>query len=117
MMIRRIIFVAFPLFILWFFSMLSLCIAADGDSCIEQGITVKNLSLDDQWYRVKDGACTKWKRNYSFAIKPEDTIGVFSDMICQTPFCPDFNYSDYKSSDADGNCRVRILPGCTLSDM
>ncbi len=27
------------------------------------------------------------------------------------------NYADYKSLDTDGDCRVRILPDCNISDM
>ena len=38
-------------------------------------------------------------------------------MVCETPYCPVCTYSDYKSYDADGNCRVKILPENTLSDM
>jgi hypothetical protein len=53
-----------------------------------------------------------------FTIHPKDTIGVYSDLTCQTLYCKeDVPYYTYKSADADNNCRVRILPECNISDM
>jgi hypothetical protein len=93
------------------------CFAADEDPCNDQGITVKNLSSKEIWYKRKDGACAILKENYFFVIKPQEEIRLFSDLVCETQYCPACTYADYKSYDADGNCRVRILPGNTLSDM
>lgn len=39
-------------------------------------------------------------------------------MNCQTMFCANNpTYKDYKSVDAAGYCRVKMLPDCTLADM
>ena len=57
------------------------------------------------------------KRNYSFTIKPEEDIGLFSDMVCEKPYGPKRTNQDYKSYDANGDCRVKILPGSELSDI
>jgi len=93
------------------------CFGADADPCKDMGITVKNLSFKEIWYQRKDGSCTTLKRNYFFSIKPEEQIRLFSDMVCETLYCPAWKYSDYQSYDTNGDCRVRILPGGTLSDM
>lgn len=93
------------------------CVGADEDPCKDQGITVKNLSWTEMWYKRKDSTCSILKRNYFFVIKPGEEIRLFSDMACEKPYCPACTYTDYKTFDTDGNCRVRILPGSTLSDM
>lgn len=98
-------------------SFLSVCIAADGDLCAGQGVTVRNLSLDDLWLMREGSDCVMLKRNYSFVLQPATSAGVFSDMLCTKQFCPLLGYRDYRSYDADGNCRVKILPGCALADM
>ena len=102
---------------LFLFSTMSACLAVDEDPCKDQGITVKNLSFTDIWYKREGDSCIILKRNYSFSIKPEEEIGLFSDMICEKPYGPARKYLDYKSYDANGNCRVKILPESTLSDM
>jgi len=96
---------------------MSACFAVDEDPCKDQGITVKNLSFKDIWYKRQGGSCTILKRNGFFNIKPEEEIGLFSDMVCEKPCCPARTYPDYKSYDANSDCRVRILPENTLSDM
>lgn len=53
-----------------------------------------------------------------FSMYPEDTVGVYSDLTCQTLYCGvEHMFHDYRSVDANNDCRVRILPGCNLSDM
>lgn len=93
--------------------------ATQEDSCKQEGIVVKNLTLfDDLWYRKNNGDCIVWRRDHIIAIKPEDTIEIFSDLVCKTPYCAGPpTYADYKSLDTDGDCRVRILPDCNISDM
>jgi hypothetical protein len=93
------------------------CFAGDEDPCKDQGITVRNLSFKEIWYKQKDGDCTILKRNYSFNIKPNDEIRLFSDMVCETPYCPACKYSDYKAYDANNDCRVKILPVNALADI
>jgi hypothetical protein len=91
---------------------------AEEDICREEGIVVKNLTLDDLWYQKDQGPCIIWKRNKIFIIKPEDRIKIFSDMICQKTYCSAISFfHDYKSFDTDGNCRIKILPGCNITDM
>lgn len=114
---KKNILIILPAFFFFFFSLLSVFTAAEGDPCADQGITVRNLSLDDLWYMREGSGCVMLKRNYSFVLQPETSLGVFSDMLCTKQFCPPFRYEDSQSYDADGNCRVKILPGCVLSDM
>ena len=102
-----IIFIAVPLLA-----------ATEKDQCREEGIMVRNAAMLDLWYKKNGGECFIWKHEHLFAIKPEDSIDIFSDMNCQTFYCANNpNYKNYKSVDATGNCRVKILPNCNLSDM
>ncbi|MEW6571709.1 MAG: hypothetical protein AB1390_11165 [Nitrospirota bacterium] len=88
------------------------------DPCENEGLVVKNLSFTNLWYTKSDGSCTIWQRDHIFTIKPNDKVQIFSDLICKTSYCGSQPaYDDYRSMDADGDCRVRILPGCTISDM
>lgn len=94
--------------------------AKKDDLCREEGIIVKNLTAHNLWYKQngKDGACYIWIKDHIFVIKPGESIGIFSDMTCQKRYCPkNPEYKDYKAADRDRDCRVRILPGCKLSDM
>jgi len=92
--------------------------AGTGDTCSEGGIMVRNMTMVDRWYKINNGACTIWTHNHMFTIKPEDKIEIFSDLACKTSYCAENPvYKDYKSADADGDCRVRILPNCNISDM
>jgi hypothetical protein len=88
------------------------------DTCSEGGIIVRNMTMLDRWYKKNDGACTIWRHNHMFTSKPEDKFEIFSDLACKTSYCAgNPAYTDYKSVDANGDCRVRILPDCNLSDM
>jgi len=79
---------------------------------------VRNATMLDLWYKKNDGDCTIWIHEHLFTIKPEDTIKIFSNSNCQTLYCKSNpTYEDFKSIDANGDCRVKILPNCTLSDM
>ncbi len=92
--------------------------ATKADQCAKKGIFVKNLTMLDLWYKKNGGDCSLWRHNHIFVIKPQDTIEIFSDLTCETLYCyKNPTYRMYKSYDADGNCRVRILTHCTLSDM
>jgi uncharacterized protein YcfL len=117
MKMKKLLFISLTALLLFLFSMMPPGFAADEDSCKDQEITVRNLSFKEIWYKRQGGSCIILKRNYSFTIKPEEEIRLFSDMVCETPYCPACTYLDYKSYDADGNCRVKILPENTLSDM
>ena len=117
MKIKLILLIFLATVLLFLFLTGFLCFAGDEDACKDQGMTVKNLSFKDIWYKQKDGDCTILTRNYSFNIKPGDDIRLFSDMVCETPYCPACTYSDYKAFDANNDCRVKILPGNALSDI
>jgi hypothetical protein len=93
-------------------------LAATEDQCREEGIMVRNAIMLNLWYKKNGGECFIWIHEHLFTIKPRDSIDLFSDLNCQTLYCANNpTYKDYKSFDATGNCRVKILPNCTLSDM
>jgi len=88
------------------------------DPCREEGIMVRNTTLLNLWYKKNGGECFIWKQQHLFSIKPEDSMDIFSDLTCVTFYCAgNPHYKDYKSVDANGNCRVKILSNCNLSDM
>ena len=92
--------------------------AAEKNDCRNEGMLVKNLTTIDLWYRKNGGACTIWIHDHVFGIKPKDKVNIFSDMVCKKPYCNHSpTYRIYKDLDMNGDCRVRILPQCTLSDM
>ncbi len=95
----------------------SASLAADEDPCNDQGVIVKNLALKEIWYQPQGGSCIVLKRHSTFTIKPSEEVGLFSDILCKTPYCPARLYTDYQSFDADGNCKVRVLPFNALDDM
>jgi hypothetical protein len=92
--------------------------AETADPCSEQGIIVRNSTMLDLWYKRNGGPCTIWIHEHIFIIQPSDIIEIFSDSICEKLYCPENpDYSDYGSSDTNGSCGVKILPGCSISDM
>jgi len=114
---KKILFMFISIFSLFSFSVTSACFATDKDPCKDQGITVRNLTFKDIWYEREGGSCTIVKRNYSFTIRPEEEIRLFSDSVCETRYCPDCTYIYFKSYDENDDCRVKILPDNTISDM
>ena len=91
---------------------------ADEDSCREKGIYIGNQTTRNVWYTRNGGPCTIWSDDRILIMKPEDTLIIYRDMTCETEYCSkNPTYDVYKSLDADRDCRVRILPNCTLSDM
>jgi hypothetical protein len=92
--------------------------AAEGDHCSGQGIVVKNMTMLDLWYKKDNGDCTIWRKNHILRMSPAETFEIFSDLACNKLYCSENpTYEKYKSLDADGDCRVRILSLCNLSDM
>ncbi len=88
------------------------------DNCASEGIVVKNLTMLDLWYKKKGGNCSIWIHDHVIVVRPEDAIELFSDMTCRTLYCESNpTYKDYRTVDINGNCKVRILPDCTLSDI
>jgi hypothetical protein len=92
--------------------------AETADSCGEQGIIVRNSTMLDLWYKRNGGACTIWIHEHIFVIQPTDKIEIFSDLTCGKLYCDENpSYSVYRSFDANGNCGVKMLPNCNISDM
>lgn len=99
-------------------ALLPLSSLAGEDTCREKGLYIGNQTMLDVWYTRNGGPCTIWVHGHILTMRPEDTVIIYSDMTCQTLYCPrNPTYGIYKSYDANRNCRVRILPDCTLSDM
>ena len=93
-------------------------VSAAEDQCRETGVYIGNRTMLDVWYIRNGGPCTLWNDGHILITKPEDTLIIYSDMTCKTQYCPvNPSYDVYKSLDVNQNCRVRILPKCTLSDM
>lgn len=92
--------------------------SAGEDPCREMGIYIGNQTMLNLWYTRNGGPCTIWVEAHILNIKSEDTLIIYRDSTCKTEYCSkNPTYDVYKSLDANQNCRVRILPDCTLSDM
>lgn len=87
------------------------------DQCGDQGITVRNATMLDLWYKKNAEDCSIWIHEHLFTINPGDSVKIFSDMNCQTLYCtPNPNYKDYQSVDTNGDCFVNIFPNCSIAD-
>ena len=107
-----------PFLIAMALTLSSILALAEEDPCQETGIYIGNQTMLNLWYTRNGGDCTIWVRHHIIIIKPEDKLIVFRDLICKTEYCPNNpTYQVYRSLDANQNCRVKILPQCTLSDM
>jgi hypothetical protein len=92
--------------------------SANEDPCREMGIYIGNQTMLDVWVTRNGGPCTLWSHGHILVMKPKDTLVIYRDMTCKTEYCSkNPTYDVYKSLDTNQNCRVRILPDCTLSDM
>jgi len=99
-------------------TLIPLLALADEDPCREMGIYIGNQTMLNVWYTRNGGPCTIWVEAHILITKSEDTLIIYRDMTCKTEYCSkNPTYDVYKSFDTNQNCRVRILPYCTLSDM
>ena len=116
---KRILFeVTVPAFMVIALTLFPVSTSADEDFCREKGIYIGNQTTRHVWYTRNGGPCTIWNDGHILIMKPEDTLIIYRDMTCKTEYCSENpTYDAYRSLDADRNCRVRILPNCTLSDM
>jgi hypothetical protein len=106
------------LFIVFMTTLFPLWSAADEDPCGEKGMYIRNGTTIDMWYTRNGGPCTFWAHDHILILKSEETLVIYRDMTCETAYCSQNpTYDDYKSIDANQNCRVMIFPDCTLSDM
>ena len=109
---------ALPTLVVIAMALSPLGVSAEEDSCRETGMTVGNQTMLNVWYTRDGGPCTLWSRGHLLKIKPEDTLMLYRDMACSTAYCStNLTYGVLKSLDANQNCRVRVLPDCTVSDM
>ena len=92
--------------------------SADEDPCRKTGICILNMIQLGSWVRRNEGPCSIWHRNYLMPVKPGDVLIIYSDMECQKEYYSKTPaYEDYKSFDANQDCKVRILFDGTLSDL
>ncbi len=107
-----------PTFVMIVLMLFPLFASAEEDSCREAGITVGNQTMLDVWVIRDGGPCTLWNHGHLLVVKSKESLMIYRDMTCKTQYClKSPTYDVYKSLDANQNCRVRILPDCTLSDM
>jgi hypothetical protein len=107
-----------PAFMVIALTLFPLLASADEDACRETGIYILNQSQLNSYFTRNDEPCTYWRHHYLLTIKPEDTLIIYSDVDCKTEyFSNNPTYNDYKSVDANQDCRVRILLDHTLSDL
>jgi hypothetical protein len=92
--------------------------SGDEDSCRKTGVCILNMIQLGSWVRLNEGPCTIWHRHYLMPIKPGDVLIIYSDIECKTEYySKNPTYDDYKSFDANQDCRVKILPDRTIDDL
>ena len=117
-MCKNVISKVLPVFLFFIFFAAPVNAAQKEDSCGGGGIVVRNATMRDLWFTGNSGECFIWVHEHLLTVGPSNSIGIYSDMNCETLYCTENpTYKDYQSVDANGNCRVRILPGCHLADM
>ncbi len=91
---------------------------AEENNCKNKEMYISNQVAVNLWYKRDGSNCSLLKKHKIFTVEPGDRIEIFSDMTCETNYCDDtMTYESLRSYDSDGDCRVRILTGCLLSDM
>ena len=107
-----------PAFMVIALNLFPLLASADEDPCLKTGIYILNQTQVGSWITRNEGPCTGWTRNFLLTIKPEDALIIYADSECKTEYYSNNpTYNDYKSLDANQDCRVRILLDRTLSDL
>ena len=107
-----------PAFMVIALTLFPLLASADEDPCRETGIYIMNQTQLDSWFTRNEGPCTFWAHHYLLTIKPEDALIIYGDIECKKEYYSNNpTYDDYKSVDANQDCRVRILLDRTLSDL
>lgn len=90
---------------------------AEGNNCTNKEISVSNQVAVNLWYKRDGGNCSLLNKHNIFLVFPGEGFQIYSDSTCKTKYCSGLIHEDFKSFDRDGDCRVRILTGCILSDM
>jgi hypothetical protein len=90
--------------------------AAEEDNCRNKVMYVSNQVAVNLWVKRDRGDCFLLKKHKIFKVFPRKTLHIYSDSTCRTEYCTSLRHEDFKSFDQNGDCRVRILTGCTLSD-
>jgi hypothetical protein len=107
-----------PAFMVIALTLLPLLASADEDPCRKTGIYILNQTQVGSWFTRNEGPCTGWTRNFLLTIKPEDVLIIYADSECKTEYySKNPTYDDYKSFDANQDCRVMILPDRTIDDL
>ena len=107
-----------PAFMVFALTLFPLLASADEDPCRKTGVFILNQTQVHHWFTRNEGPCTHWTHNFLLTIKPEDVLIIYKDLECKKEqFSKIPTYDDYKSLDANQNCRVRILFDGTLSDL
>jgi hypothetical protein len=92
--------------------------SGDEDPCRKTGVCILNMIQVGSWVRLNEGPCTIWHRHYLMPVKPGDVLIIYSDIECKTEYySKNPTYDDYKSFDANQDCRVMILPDRTIDDL
>jgi len=92
--------------------------SAEKNNCENKEISVSNQVAANLWYKQDGSTCSPLKKYRIVAVEPGEYFQVFSDMTCETNYCKDaISYKDIRTYDSNGDCRVRILSGCIISDM
>ena len=87
------------------------------DNCRNKAMYVSNQVAVNLWFKRDGGACSLLKKHKIFKVFPGEDFHIYSDSNCKTEYCTSLRHEDFKSFDRDGDCRVRILIGCVVSDM
>jgi len=107
-----------PAFMAIALTLFPLLASADEDPCGKAGIYILNQTQLRSWFTRNEGPCTFWPDHYLLTIKPEDALIIYRDIECKTEYLSNNpTYDDYKSVDANQDCRVRILLDRSLSDL
>jgi len=92
--------------------------SAEGDNCENKKMYISNQVTVNLWYKRDGGNCSLLNKHNIVMVFPGEDFQIYSDSDCKTKYCSDsLKQKDLKSTDRDGDCRVRILNGCILSDM
>jgi hypothetical protein len=91
--------------------------SAEEGNCKENKMYVSNQVTVNLWYKRDGDDCSLLNKHNIFMISPGEVIQIYSDSTCKTEYCSSLKHDDFRSFDRDGDCRVRILTGCLLSDM
>lgn len=87
-------------------------------TCENDKMYISNQVTVNLWYKRDGGQCSLLNKHNIFMVFPGESLQIYSNSDCTTKYCSDsLTQKDVKSADLDGDCRVRILNDCAISDM